>query len=90
MIMRLELSQTGDAFLNGNYQLYNVLITAHAMTMIFLCALEALFTVYTKYTRIVTISFKLFDRPLSENKIGESSMSKKPVCGKAVIPKENG
>jgi heme/copper-type cytochrome/quinol oxidase subunit 1 len=30
MLMRLELSQAGDALLSGNYQLYNVLITSHA------------------------------------------------------------
>jgi cytochrome c oxidase subunit 1 len=35
MFMRLELSQTGDAFLEGNYQLYNVLVTSHAFIMIF-------------------------------------------------------
>jgi outer membrane receptor for ferrienterochelin and colicin len=35
MVMRLELSQAGDAFLSGNYQLYNVLVTAHAFLMIF-------------------------------------------------------
>jgi cytochrome c oxidase subunit 1 len=35
MFMRLELSQVGDAFLGGNYQLYNVLITSHAFLMIF-------------------------------------------------------
>jgi cytochrome c oxidase subunit 1 len=35
MAMRLELSQAGDAFLGGNYQLYNVLVTAHAFLMIF-------------------------------------------------------
>jgi cytochrome c oxidase subunit 1 len=35
MIMRLELSQAGDAFLGGNYQLYNVLVTSHAFLMIF-------------------------------------------------------
>jgi cytochrome c oxidase subunit 1 len=35
MLMRLELSQAGDAFLSGNYQLYNVLITSHAFLMIF-------------------------------------------------------
>ena len=35
MVMRFELSQSGDAFLAGNYQLYNVLVTAHAFLMIF-------------------------------------------------------
>jgi len=35
MLMRLELSQGGDALLSGNYQLYNVLITSHAFLMIF-------------------------------------------------------
>ena len=35
VVMRLELSQAGDAFLAGNYQLYNVLVTAHAFLMIF-------------------------------------------------------
>jgi cytochrome c oxidase subunit 1 len=35
MLMRLELAQSGDAILNGNYQLYNVLVTSHAFLMIF-------------------------------------------------------
>jgi cytochrome c oxidase subunit 1 len=35
MLMRFELSQAGDAFLFGNYQLYNVLVTSHAFLMIF-------------------------------------------------------
>jgi cytochrome c oxidase subunit 1 len=35
MAMRLELSQCGDVFLAGNYQLYNVLVTSHAFLMIF-------------------------------------------------------
>jgi cytochrome c oxidase subunit 1 len=35
MLMRLELSQAGDSFLDGNYQLYNVLVTSHAFLMIF-------------------------------------------------------
>jgi cytochrome c oxidase subunit 1 len=36
MVMRLELSQAGDPFLGGNYQLYNVLVTSHAFLMIFM------------------------------------------------------
>ena len=34
-IMRLELGAPGSQILGGNYQLYNVLITAHAIIMIF-------------------------------------------------------
>jgi heme/copper-type cytochrome/quinol oxidase subunit 1 len=31
MFIRLELSGTGNVFLRGDYQLYNVLITAHGL-----------------------------------------------------------
>ena len=65
-------------------------MTGHAFVMIFLCVTEAVSTVHIKYAKTATMSFKLFDRPLSENKIGESSMSKKPICWEADIPKNNG
>lgn len=39
MVIRMELSQPGSHTLNGNYQLYNVLITGHAFLMIFLCVI---------------------------------------------------
>nr|BCG67641.1 cytochrome c oxidase subunit 1 [Haptophyceae sp. NIES-3900] len=35
MVLRFELAQPGDAFLAGNYQLYNVVVTSHAFIMIF-------------------------------------------------------
>jgi cytochrome c oxidase subunit 1 len=35
VLIRMELSQPGSQILNGNFQLYNVLITGHAFLMIF-------------------------------------------------------
>lgn len=35
MLMRMELSLPGDTFLGGDYQLYNVLVTAHGFIMVF-------------------------------------------------------
>jgi cytochrome c oxidase subunit 1 len=40
--MRIELSGCGDLLLNANYQLYNTIVTAHALIMIFFFVMPAL------------------------------------------------
>jgi cytochrome c oxidase subunit I len=39
LIIRLELSMPGDQILSGDYQLYNVLVTAHGLIMLFFVVL---------------------------------------------------
>ncbi len=40
--LRLELQEPGDQYFNGNYQLYNVFLTAHAFLMVFFLIMPAL------------------------------------------------
>jgi cytochrome c oxidase subunit 1 len=35
VLIRMELSQPGQAYLAGDHHLYNVIVTAHAFVMIF-------------------------------------------------------
>nr|AWV56928.1 cytochrome c oxidase subunit 1 [Lacunastrum gracillimum] len=42
MLIRMELSNPGPGILNGNGQLYNVLITAHGLLMLFFVVMPAL------------------------------------------------
>lgn len=42
VIMRMELSAPGNQILGGNHQLYNVLITAHGLLMVFFMVMPIL------------------------------------------------
>lgn len=43
VLFRIQLSTPGSEFLGGDYQFYNVLITAHAFIMVFFMIMPALF-----------------------------------------------
>lgn len=42
IMLRLELQAPGDQFFNGDYQFYNVVVTAHAFLMVFFLIMPAL------------------------------------------------
>jgi cytochrome c oxidase subunit 1 len=42
VIMRMELASCGDLLLNANFQLYNTIVTAHALIMIFFFVMPSL------------------------------------------------
>lgn len=49
VIIRLELAAPGNGILGGNHQLYNTIITAHALLMIFFMVMPALMGGFANY-----------------------------------------
>lgn len=49
IMLRMELQQPGDQFFHGNYQYYNVVLTAHALLMVFFLVMPALIGGFGNY-----------------------------------------
>ena len=49
VVMRMELQAPGDQIFGGNYQLYNVFLTAHAFLMVFFLIMPALIGGFGNY-----------------------------------------
>ena len=49
VVMRMELQAPGDQIFGGNYQMYNVFLTAHAFLMVFFLIMPALIGGFGNY-----------------------------------------
>ena len=71
VLIRLELAQPGVQFLQGDHQLYNVIITAHAFIMIFFMVtaiVDYFITTISKNSARKNIN-KLFNRKNSNSSL---------------------
>lgn len=60
IIIRIELSAPGVQYLHGNHQLFNVVITAHAILMIFFMVMSVyLILLFYRIVHIITKIFSL-------------------------------
>src|SRR5271154_4344684 len=75
VLIRLELSSPGVQFLQGDHQLFNVIITAHAFIMIFFmvnfyCYINILYNFKTNLLKNYRINTNLnFNSKLKQNNI---------------------
>ncbi len=57
ILIRMELAAPGVQILNGDHQLFNVIITAHAFIMIFFMVMPALVGGFGKITPQLSLSY---------------------------------
>jgi len=75
MLIRMELTAPGVQYLNGDHQLYNVIITAHAFIMIFFMV-SAFFRMYSQSYSFMKFSFN-FIKHISLHTV-KKSINKSP------------
>lgn len=68
VLIRMELAAPGVQYLNGDHQLYNVIITAHAFVMIFFMVMFTFTTYNEGVFNITTINTKQYSTASNQNK----------------------
>ena len=68
VLIRMELAAPGVQYLNGDHQLYNVIITAHAFVMIFFMVMLVLTSYNEGLFNITTINTKRYSTASNGNK----------------------
>lgn len=89
MLIRMELTAPGVQYLNGDHQLYNVIITAHAFIMIFFMVMHFLTRDKKQFRIFHTSSFvdtlSCHERKFHDNKQYSSHIIQNPYDNRKSI-----
>src|SRR5258708_17698928 len=65
VLIRLELSSSGVQVLQGDHQLFNVIISAHTFIMIFFMLMPGIVGGFCKYKNSISFSFTYPSHPVT-------------------------
>lgn len=90
VIIRIELAAPGVQILQGDHQLYNVIVSSHALIMIFLCDSAPLLSLFSNQEPEFTHHSVKRTTYLNSKESGEQSMSLHYPESKALMTRRGG